>query len=62
VLSVATTKTGFFTANMQKKKERRLKVLEKKLIAAAKQPVIEVSLSEIRKKGLIEVLRGQIRK
>ena len=37
-------------------------MLEKKLIAAAKQPMIEVSLREIRKKGLIEALRAQIRK
>jgi len=62
VLLIATTKKEFFTANMQKNKQRRLKMLEKKLIAAAKQPMIEVSLSEIRKKGLIEALSAQIRK
>jgi antitoxin ParD1/3/4 len=41
-------------------KERRLHSLEQELIAAAKGPMIELSLSEIRKKGLVAALRGRI--
>jgi antitoxin ParD1/3/4 len=41
-------------------KERRLHSLEKELIAAAKGPKIEVSVIEIRKKGLVAALRGRI--
>jgi len=41
-------------------KERRLHSLEQELIAAAKGPKIELSLSEIRKKGLAAALRGRI--
>jgi antitoxin ParD1/3/4 len=42
-------------------KERRLGHLEQELIAAAKGPKIEVSLAEIRRKGLIAALREQAR-
>jgi antitoxin ParD1/3/4 len=38
-------------------KERRLHSLEQDLIAAAKGPMIELSLTEVRKKGLLAVLR-----
>jgi antitoxin ParD1/3/4 len=38
-------------------KERRLHSLEEDLIAAAKGPMIELSLTEVRKKGLLAVLR-----
>jgi antitoxin ParD1/3/4 len=38
-------------------KERRLRVFEQELLAATKGPTIEVSVSEIRKKGLVAALR-----
>lgn len=38
-------------------KERRLSNLEQELIAAAKGPKIELPVAEIRRKGLIPVLR-----
>jgi antitoxin ParD1/3/4 len=40
-------------------KERRLHSLEQDLIAAAKGPMIKLSLTEVRKKGLLAVLRKQ---
>ncbi|MFY9680219.1 MAG: type II toxin-antitoxin system ParD family antitoxin [Candidatus Sulfotelmatobacter sp.] len=40
-------------------KERRLHSLEQDLIASAKGPTIELSLTEVRKKGLLAVLRKQ---
>ena len=42
-------------------KERRLGNLERDLVAAAKGPKIEVSISEIRKKGLVNALRERTR-
>ena len=42
-------------------KERRLGNLERDLVAAAKGPKIEVSVSEIRKKGLVNALRERTR-
>lgn len=42
-------------------KERRLSHLEQALIAALKGPKIELSVREIRKKGLIRVLREHSR-
>jgi antitoxin ParD1/3/4 len=38
-------------------KERRLSNLEQELIAAAKGPKIEINMADVRKKGLIRVLR-----
>ena len=43
-------------------KERRMVNLEQELLAAAKGPKIEVSISEIRKKGLIIALRERARR
>ncbi len=43
-------------------KERRLGDLEQDLVAAAKGPKIEISLAEIRRKGLIPVLREHARR
>jgi antitoxin ParD1/3/4 len=40
-------------------KERRLHNLEQDLIAAAKGPKVELSVSDIRRKGLVTVLRDQ---
>ena len=42
-------------------KERRLANLEQELLAAVKGPKIEVSLREIRNKGLIAALRERAR-
>lgn len=42
---------------IRRDKERRLRVLEQELLAATKGPTIEVSVSEIRKKGLVAALR-----
>jgi len=43
-------------------KERRLVQLEQELLAAAKGPKIEVSLAEIRRKGLVAALRERARR
>jgi len=43
-------------------KDRRLGQLEQELIAAAKGPKVEVSLAEIRSKGLTAALRKHARR
>ncbi len=43
-------------------KERRLDALEQELIAAAKGPKIQLDLSEVRRRGLVAVLRGHTRR
>ena len=43
-------------------KERRLASLEQDLHVAARGPKIEVSISEIRKKGLVRALREKVRR
>jgi antitoxin ParD1/3/4 len=43
-------------------KERRLSDLERELIAAARGPKIELPVAEIRRKGLIPVLRERARR
>ncbi len=43
-------------------KERRLGNLEQDLLAAAKGPKIELPIAEIRRKGLIPVLRERSRR
>ena len=43
-------------------KERRLHALEQELLAAAKGPKIEVSLAEIRRKGLVAALQAKARR
>ena len=42
-------------------KERRMANLEQELLAAARGPKIEVSIAEIRKKGLVTALRERVR-
>jgi antitoxin ParD1/3/4 len=42
-------------------KERRLGNLEQELVAAAKGPKIELPVADIRRKGLISVLRERAR-
>jgi len=43
-------------------KERRLSSLERDLLAAARGPRIELSVTEIRKKGLVTALRERTRR
>ena len=43
-------------------KERRLGNLEQELVAAARGPKIELTVSEIRRKGLVATLREQARR
>jgi antitoxin ParD1/3/4 len=43
-------------------KERRLGQLEQELLAAAKGPKVEISLAEIRRKGLVAALRERTRR
>jgi antitoxin ParD1/3/4 len=43
-------------------KERRLSDLEQELVAAARGPKIELPVAEIRRKGLISVLRERTRR
>lgn len=43
-------------------KERRLSNLQQELLAAAKGPKLELSLSDIRKKGLVAALRAQTKR
>lgn len=50
------TPSEFIRELIREDKERRLRNLEQDLIAAAKGPKIEVSVAEIRKKGLIKAL------
>jgi len=53
------TPSEYIRELIRQDKERRLHSLEQELIAAAKGPKIELSLNEVRKKGLIAVLRSQ---
>jgi len=43
-------------------KERRLSNLEQDLILAAKAPRIELTVAEIKKKGLVQTLRDRTRR
>ena len=51
------TPSEFVRELIRQDKERRLQDLEQELLAAAKGQKIEVSVSEIRKKGLVAALR-----
>ena len=53
------TPSEYIRELIRQDKERRLHSLEKELIAAANGPIIELSLTEVRKKGLLAVLRKQ---
>ena len=55
------TPSEYIRALIRQDKERRLADLEQELLAAAKGPKIELSLSEIRKKGLLAALRERTR-
>lgn len=56
------TPSEYIRELIRQDKERRLRDLESDLVAAAKGPTIEVSLSEVRKKGLVAALRDRIRR
>ncbi|HKR97149.1 MAG TPA: type II toxin-antitoxin system ParD family antitoxin [Candidatus Angelobacter sp.] len=56
------TPSEYIRELIRQDKERRLKGLEQDLIAAAKGPKIEISVAEIRKKGLVTVLRERTRR
>jgi len=56
------TPSEYIRELIRQDKERRLANLEQELLAAAKGPKIEVSLTEIRKKGLITALRDRVRR
>jgi uncharacterized sporulation protein YeaH/YhbH (DUF444 family) len=47
---------------MSQDRERQLNALKRDLIAAANGPSSELSMEEVRKKGLLAVLRKQARK
>ncbi len=55
------TPSEFIRELIREDKERRLRSLEQDLIAAAKGAKIELSVAEIRKKGLVKVLRERNR-
>ncbi len=56
------TPSEYIRELIRQDKERRLRDLESDLVAAGKGPTIEVSLSEVRKKGLVAALRDRIRR
>lgn len=56
------TPSEYIRELIRQDKERRLHSLEQDLIAAAKGPMIELSLTEVRKNGLLAVLRKQASK
>ena len=56
------TPSEYIRELIRQDKERRLANLEQDLIAALKGPKIELSVSEIRKKGLVRVLRERSRR
>lgn len=53
------TPSEYIRELIRQDKERRLNSLEQDLIAAAKGPTIQLSLTEVRTKGLLAVLRKQ---
>jgi antitoxin ParD1/3/4 len=56
------TPSEYIRELIRQDKERRLRNLETDLLAAAEAPTVEVSLAEIRKKGLVNALRDRIRR
>jgi antitoxin ParD1/3/4 len=53
------TPSEYIRELIRQDKERRLHSLEHDLIAATKGPTIKLSLTEVRKKGLLAVLRKE---
>jgi antitoxin ParD1/3/4 len=56
------TPSEYIRELIRQDKDRRLKSLEQDLIAAAKGPKIELSVAEIRKRGLVTALRERSRR
>ena len=56
------TPSEYIRELIRQDKERRMANLEQELLAAVKGPKIEVSIREIRKKGLITALRERARR
>jgi antitoxin ParD1/3/4 len=56
------TPSEFIRELIRQDKERRLGNLEQELIAAARGTTVEFSVADIRKKGLLTVLRERKRK
>ena len=56
------TPSEYIRELIRQDKERRLASLEQELLAGARGPKIELSISEIRKKGLIPTLRERARR
>jgi antitoxin ParD1/3/4 len=56
------TPSEYIRELIRQDKERRMANLEQELLAARKGPKIEVSISEIRKTGLITALRERARR
>ena len=56
------TPSEFIRELIRQDKERRLGNLEQDLIAAARGAKVELSVAEIRKKGLLHVLRDRARR
>jgi len=52
------TPSEYIRELIRQDKERRLHSLEQDLLAAAKGPTIKLSLTEVRKKGLLAALRN----
>ena len=55
------TPSEYIRELIREDKERRLRTLEHELITATKGSTIELSVAEIRKKGLVAVLRERTR-
>ena len=56
------TPSEYIRELIRQDKERRLEGLEQELIAGIKSSRIELSMDEVRKKGLISVLRERARR
>jgi antitoxin ParD1/3/4 len=56
------TPSEYIRELIRQDKRHRLGNLEQELLAAAKGPKIEVSITEVRKKGLITALRERVRR
>lgn len=56
------TPSEYIRELIRQDKERRLSNLEQELVAAVKGPKIELSVADIRKKGLLRTLRERTRR
>jgi len=56
------TPSEFIRELIRQDKERRVENLEQELIAAARGPKVELSVADIRKRGLLAVLRERNRR